>query len=60
VASTTTECVATEYGWQAAIVGTAASAVIGVLVWFAVKPDRPPVKRQSSCGAKKVVKQGIG
>jgi len=37
--------VATKYGWQAAIVSAAASAVIGVLVWFVVKPDRPLVKK---------------
>jgi len=53
VAPTRTAWVATKYGWQAAIAGTAASAVIDVPVWFAVKPDQPLVKRQSSCGGEK-------
>lgn len=38
-APTATAWIATTYGWQAAILVTAASAVIGVIAWVAVKPD---------------------
>jgi MFS transporter, ACS family, glucarate transporter len=34
-----TAWVATNYGWQSAIVFTAFTAVIGIAAWFAVKPD---------------------
>ena len=36
-----TAWIATNYGWQAAIVATAASAVVGIIAWLAVKPDVP-------------------
>ncbi|HWR41974.1 MFS transporter [Sporomusa sp.] len=42
-----TAWIATNYGWQAAIVTTAVSAVIGVIAWFMVKPDVPIERRQS-------------
>lgn len=45
VAPTATAWIATNYGWQAAILVTAASAVIGVVAWIAVKPDVPLVLR---------------
>lgn len=38
-----TAWVATNYGWQAAILMTAGSAVIGIFAWLAVKPDVPLV-----------------
>jgi len=40
VAPPLTAWVATTYGWQAAILVTAFSAIIGVVCWFAVKPDK--------------------
>lgn len=40
-APTVTAWIATNYGWQAAIVATAASAVIGIVAWIVVKPDVP-------------------
>jgi MFS transporter, ACS family, glucarate transporter len=40
VAPVGTAWVATKYGWQAAIAVTAISAVIGVIAWFLVKPDK--------------------
>ena len=36
-----TAWVATVFGWQAAILATAASAVVGAVIWFFVKPDVP-------------------
>ncbi len=33
--------VATEWGWQAAILVTATSGIIGALCWLFVRPDRP-------------------
>lgn len=44
-APTVTAWVATHYGWQAAILLTSASAVIGAVAWLAVKPDAPLVRR---------------
>lgn len=41
VAPTLTAWIATNYGWQAAILATAASAIIGIVAWIAVKPDAP-------------------
>jgi ACS family glucarate transporter-like MFS transporter len=41
IAPTLTAWIATNYGWQAAIVVTSMSAVIGVIAWIAVKPDVP-------------------
>jgi ACS family glucarate transporter-like MFS transporter len=41
LAPTLTAWLATQYGWKAAIMVTAASALIGVVAWFAVKPDVP-------------------
>ncbi|MCC5467823.1 MFS transporter [Pelosinus baikalensis] len=43
-----TAWVATNYGWQAAILTTAASAVIGIVAWLAVKPDRPLVLKENN------------
>ena len=40
-APTATAWIATNYGWQSAILATAASAVIGIIAWLAVKPDVP-------------------
>lgn len=45
-APTATAWIATNYGWQAAILTTAVSAVIGVLAWLAVKPDLPLVQSE--------------
>ncbi len=39
VAPITTAWVATHYGWQPALTGTACLAVIGVVAWFMVQPD---------------------
>ena len=36
-----TAWIATNYGWQAAILNTAALALVGVVAWLAVKPDMP-------------------
>lgn len=46
VAPTATAWIATNYGWQAAILVTAATAVIGVVAWVAVKPDVPMVLKE--------------
>ncbi len=35
-----TAWIATNYGWQSAIVVTAFTALIGIAAWFAVKPDK--------------------
>ncbi|MEN6414311.1 MAG: MFS transporter [Veillonellales bacterium] len=40
-----TAWVATSYGWQAAILATAALAIIGIGAWVAVKPDLPLLMR---------------
>ena len=40
-APTLTAWIATTYGWQAAIFFTAFTAVVGVLCWLLVKPDKP-------------------
>ena len=40
-APTVTAWIATNYGWQQAILATAGSAVIGIVAWLAVKPDVP-------------------
>lgn len=53
VAPTATAWIATKYGWQAAIVVTALTAVIGVVCWFAVKPDKELV-RKTPAGPKAV------
>jgi ACS family glucarate transporter-like MFS transporter len=41
LAPTVTAWLATQYGWQVAIMVTAATTLIGVVAWFAVKPDVP-------------------
>lgn len=46
-----TAWLATAYGWQAAIVTTAALAIIGIAAWFAVKPDVPLILRTSAAAA---------
>ena len=46
LAPTITAWIATNYGWQAAIMATSFSVVIGVVAWFAVKPDVPLVLRK--------------
>jgi ACS family glucarate transporter-like MFS transporter len=38
-----TAWLATRYGWQVAIVATAASALVGVFAWILVRPDRSMV-----------------
>lgn len=43
-APTLTAWLATSYGWQAAITFTAALAIIGIIAWLAVKPNRPLVR----------------
>ncbi len=45
VAPVATAWIATNYGWQAAIVVTACSSVIGVICWLAVKPDQEIVAK---------------
>ncbi|MBQ2113634.1 MAG: MFS transporter, partial [Selenomonadales bacterium] len=35
-----TAYIATTYGWQSAIVATAAMTVLGIIAWFFVKPDK--------------------
>jgi len=50
-----TAWVATSYGWQAAILLTAASAVIGIIAWFAVKPDVPLVLNVCDSEVRKVL-----
>ena len=40
-APTATAWIATNYGWQEAILATAATGVIGIIAWIAVKPDIP-------------------
>lgn len=47
-APTATAWIATNYGWQAAILATAGSAVIGIIAWLAVKPDIPLVIKHSN------------
>jgi ACS family glucarate transporter-like MFS transporter len=41
IAPLLTAWIATNYGWQAAIIVTALSAVIGIIAWLFVKPDIP-------------------
>jgi ACS family glucarate transporter-like MFS transporter len=43
LAPITTAWVATKYGWEAAITVTAASAIIGIVSWVLVRPDKPLV-----------------
>jgi MFS transporter, ACS family, glucarate transporter len=43
LAPITTAWIATQYGWEAAITATSASAIVGVLAWLLVKPDKPIV-----------------
>lgn len=47
-APTVTAWIATNYGWQAAIIATAASAIIGIIAWVAVKPDIPLVRKSDT------------
>lgn len=42
-APTLTAWIATTFGWQAAIVTTAALAVVGAIAWLGVKPEKPLV-----------------
>lgn len=44
-APTLTAWIATTYGWQAAIVTTAAFAVVGMFAWLFVKPELPLVRK---------------
>jgi ACS family glucarate transporter-like MFS transporter len=48
IAPTLTAWIATNYGWQAAIVVTSMSAIIGVIAWIAVKPDVPLKKIETA------------
>lgn len=43
-----TAWIATNYGWEAAILATAASAVVGIIAWLAVKPDVPLVLQENN------------
>jgi len=43
LAPITTAWIATKYGWEAAITVTAASAIIGIVAWLLVRPDKPLV-----------------
>jgi len=52
IAPTLTAWIATRYGWKAAIVVTAASSVIGVICWIAVKPDREIIGSEPAKGLK--------
>ncbi|WP_378954916.1 MFS transporter [Pelosinus sp. sgz500959] len=47
-APTVTAWIATNYGWQAAILATAGSAVVGIIAWLVVKPDVPLVLKKSN------------
>lgn len=40
LAPVATAWIATKYGWQAAITATAASAVVGIVSWLFVRPDK--------------------
>ncbi len=40
IAPTLTAWIATSYGWDAALIATALSGVVGVLAWFLVRPDK--------------------
>jgi len=40
-----TAWIATNYGWQSAITATSAFAVIGMVAWIMVKPERPLVPK---------------
>lgn len=48
IAPVATAWIATHYGWQAAILVTAFTAVIGVVCWVAVKPDQEIVIKPKS------------
>lgn len=41
IAPIATAVIATTYGWQAAILVTAATTVVGIIAWFLVTPDKP-------------------
>jgi len=40
--------VVTRYGWQAAIMATAAAAIVGAVIWIFIKPDVPLKHRYSA------------
>lgn len=40
-APTLTAWIATTFGWQAAIVTTAAFAIVGIIAWLGVRPEKP-------------------
>lgn len=44
-APTLTAWIATNYGWQSAIITTAAFAIVGIVAWFLVRPERPLVPK---------------
>jgi ACS family glucarate transporter-like MFS transporter len=46
LAPVVTAWIATRYSWRAAIIVTSASAFIGVLAWFLVRPDRSLVREE--------------
>ncbi|MBP2627799.1 MAG: major facilitator superfamily 1 [Firmicutes bacterium] len=52
-APTATAWIATNYGWQSAILFTAGTAVVGIIAWLAVKPD-VPLKIKSNNSIEKV------
>ncbi|HWR08298.1 MFS transporter [Sporomusa sp.] len=43
-----TAWIATNYGWQSAITVTSAFAIIGMIAWFLVRPERPLVPKIAS------------
>jgi ACS family glucarate transporter-like MFS transporter len=45
-----TAWIATDWGWQAAIVCTAATALVGVAAWLFINPDVPLVPVQADAG----------
>ncbi|MBP1764556.1 MAG: major facilitator superfamily 1 [Firmicutes bacterium] len=50
-----TAWIATHFGWQAAILLTAASAVVGIIAWIFVKPDVPLVLKTGVEGEQKAL-----
>lgn len=50
VAPVATAWIATYYGWQAAILVTAFSSIIGVVCWIAVKPDQEIQRKDIPAG----------
>ncbi|MEN6566715.1 MAG: MFS transporter [Veillonellales bacterium] len=47
-APTLTAWIATHYGWQSAIITTSAFAIVGMIAWFLVRPERPLIRQTDS------------